>query len=212
MSHPTKRMIALAERGLPVRHRGAHVAGQVTGADGPLLIYTAAAISRQVIGNGFGRMTAWAYITSDGRWGCGKIPQFDDNAGSEIPVTVHLRAVWHAIGQHPDGATPATVLTSNTRAMAWLVKWKAGIKDLPPGYTGRRNHGVPTLKRLQGVVAANAGRLVIRHPEPGDVLADGTDTLANLALRWGLQDLPKPEVRKRATSCADGFLTQWLRR
>ncbi len=215
MRHPTERLNRIAERGLPVSQRSGHITGTVPGTfpggGTPLLIYTDGSVSRHLIADGLGRMTGWGYLATDGHWGCGTIPQFE-NSGFDVPVTTELRAVWHAINTRL-AARPLTVLLDSSHAIAWLTRWKNGDTNLPPGYTGKRSHGTPTLRRLQQLIAKYPRNLSVRKVagHADDTLNIGADTLAQLGMRWARDALTKKDVRDRAARCAEGFLAQWRR-
>lgn len=209
MVQPTERMVALAERNLARQYRTKRVSGLVQGADGPLRIYTDGSVDGSPsLAGGLGWVTGWGYLSTDGRYGCGKIPQFA-RAGSSVVQVTQLRAIWHAI-RDLISTQPLTVVTGCQAVARTLDAWRCGSTEMPRGYAGKTARGIPTLERLRQAVAAHPGNLSIEHVmgHGGDVLNDGADTLARLGRRWARDDLATSEVQQRAMSIAEAFLNE----
>lgn len=216
MNNKTDRSAAArrAERGLPTHYRDAAVTGQVKAATtaGPPIFYTDGSVSGLRFAGKLGHLTGWGYLALDGRYGCGRYPQFSTKAGRDVPLTTELRAVWHAVGDLlADQAV--TVITDSNNAAAVLNRWKTGSTDMFAGYTGS-SRTVPTLEKLRRVVAAHPGHLTVETiaGQSGDPLNEGADTLAMIAMRWARDNVDEQEIRLRAARTARDFLADWRRR
>lgn len=199
---------AAAERGIPGRLRPGAVVGQMPGraTHTDRSFFTGSAVSRHRIANRLGWMTGWGFISTGGRYGCGKYPQFELRAGADPDVVTELRAVWHAIGEHL-ADEPLTLTTASAHTAAVLTTWQAGGTTMPAGYTGSRRKA-PTLHLLQQLIAAHPRNLiVVEDLDVNLVLTEGAATLAQLGTRWAVDDLEADYVSSRAQSVAEGFLT-----
>lgn len=207
MSESTLGKADSAARNLPLHLRANFVDGRIPQhTTGPVEIYTDGSVSHQRISRNTGWMTGWGYITTDGRYGCGKYPQFDARTGNDPAVTTELRAVWHAThAQLPAG--PVTVHLDSEHAISILTAWQAGSTTMPTGYRGGRR--AATLERLRDLIAAHPNRLTLRHVHghTGNTLNEAADTLAQLGMRWARDNLDHLTVAARAASIAEGFLT-----
>lgn len=212
---PTDGKIAATERNLPNRLRDAAITGRIHQAatTSPAIFYTDGSVSRHRIGRNLGWMTGWGYLATDGRYGCGKYPQFTRRGGHDqtIPVVTELRAIWHAIGDQL-AAGPITVITDSREVLVHLDRWKSGSLAMPAGYVGGRKR--PTLERLRLAVTAHPDRLTVHQTtgHAGDVLNEAADTLAQLGMRWARDDLNEDTVTSRAEGIAEGFLADYRRR
>ena len=209
----TPREVAAAEWRLPEHLHGDLVTGRVRQpqTDAPAVFYTDGSVSRRQIGGRLGWITGWGYIAVDGRYGCGKYPQFTGKTGNDVVVTTELRGVWHAVGEVlADG--PVTVIIDSTHAADVLRKWQAGDTTMPGGYTGSRRR-VPTLELLRQAIAAHPGHLTVQHVKghAGNVLNEAADTLAQLGMRWARDNLTSDDVVHRAEGVAGGFLDDYRR-
>lgn len=199
--------IVAAERGLARRFREGSVGGGVDVPGGAEhVVYIDGSVSRQRLANGLGWMTGWGFVTTLGRYGCGKCPQFELRTGDDPAVVAELRAVWHAAGEDLVSGL-VTVVTDSAYAADVLAGWQAGETAMPAGYTGSRR-GTPTLQRLRQVVAADPGNLTVRWVKghAGDALNEAADTLAQLGMRWARDGLTADDVAVRARGVAEGFL------
>lgn len=203
--------VARAERGLPPHYRAAAITGRVKGT-GPAVFYTDGSVSGHRTAGRLGHLTGWGYLALDGRYGCGRYPQFAAKAGRDVPLTTELRAVWHAVGELlTDQAV--IVVTDSHNAAAVLNRWKTGSTDMFAGYTGS-GRKVPTLERLRRAVAANPGNISVEtvRGHSGDPANEGADTLAMIGMRWARDNLAEADVRTRAEGTARDFLADWRRR
>ncbi len=214
MRAPVNHRVAHAERHMPRQYRDARVLDRIRqpATPGPVIFCTDGSVDqRHHFASGAGWVTGWGFLATDGRYGCGKVPQFGSKAGRDMSQITELRAVWHAVGEVL-AAGPVVVLTDSENAVNTLSGWRAGSTRMPAGYVGTTSgEKVPTLERLRQVVAAHPDHLDVQHVHGhrGDLLNEAADTLAGLATRWAIEDLPRDEVARRAASITEGFLTSW---
>jgi ribonuclease HI len=191
---------------------GNSIAGQTTnGADGPVVFYTDGSVSRIRTHKKTGWMTGWGYLSTDGRYGCGRYPQFDGLVGDPA-ATTELRAIWHAVGQALTEHR-VTVITDSAVAARTVLRWQDGDTTMPGGYTGSRRT-TPTLELLRQAIAANPDRITVWNVKGhnGDVLNEAADTLAQLGMRWARDNLTTDDVERRAAGVAEGFLADYRQR
>lgn len=210
-SRPTGKVAAL-EHNMPGQYHPGSITGRVRGpASDPAVIYIDGSVSRHRLGRNLGWITGWGYLATDGRYGCGKYPQFVTKGGTDKTVTTvtDLRAIWHAICTELT-TTSVTVVTDGEDAATTIDAWRAGSTRMPAGYTGSTRK-VPTLEKLRLAIAANPGRITIQHVQghAGDVLNEGADTLAMIGMRWARDNLPADNIRTRAENIAGGFLADY---
>ncbi len=206
--------VARAEQSMPRRYRPARVIDQIRHPipAGPVIFGTDGSVDHNHhFGHGVGWVTGWGFLATDGRYGCGKIPQFTPKAGPDMAQIAELRAVWHAIGSEVLAGGPVIVLTDSENAVATLTAWQAGSTKMPAGYTGSTGKRVPTLERLRRAVAKHPDHLTVQHVHGhrGDLLNEAADALARLATRWAREDLLRDQVAQRAANIAEGFLASW---
>lgn len=210
MVQPTER----ASTSVNTKRRNEVVTGRVRGTPGPVVYYTDGSVSRRPIAVVGGRMwlTGWGYLATDGHYGCGPYPQFDQVAGTGLAVVTELRAIWHAVG-HLLPTTRVSVVTDSKSAAQTLTRWQDGDSAMPRGYTGSKRK-VSTLQQLRAAVTANPQHLTIEtvKSHSGDVLNEAADTLAQLGMRTARDHLAIDEVTRRAGGIAEGFLAQWRSR
>jgi ribonuclease HI len=179
-----------------------------------LRIYTDGSVSKQKFAKGQGFRTGWGYLATDGRYGCGRYPQFVPKVGKDPATVTELRAVLNAIADLLP-TTRLTVVTDSQAAMLILAAWQNGSTDMPRGYVGATKPGkVPALEQLRHLVVTHAANLTVEKVKghAGDVLNEGADTLAQLGMRWMRDNVADDEVARRAAGIAEGFLADWRRR
>ncbi|WP_158566917.1 ribonuclease HI [Actinomadura craniellae] len=209
---PTSKPLAIMYRGL----RGL-VPGQER--SGPLIAATDAS-AKKGGRRRRGDLLGWAYITTDGRWGCGgRIFEGRLNPHRRGgALSGELRAV-HMMLEDLTDVPQMTVLTDSQGAISYLRRWQAGeVGAMPEGYSMRPRtaspgrSGKPTLARLAELVAERP-RLRFEHVtgHTGHPLNEAADSLSRFARRCvgGEQTGDRTSLTEHASDLAGAFLAAW---
>jgi ribonuclease HI len=166
--------------------------------------------------SGDGRHCSWAFLATDGHWGCQAGDYRHDNVhGGSGALIAELRAAYLALRFV---AGPVTLLVDSTIALRYLRLWQRGETGrMPPQYDlhPRRQGTAPALVTLACLVRARGDELTTAHVKghAGHTLNEGADLLATIARRWvaASETLPQKAMRAEAADIAATFLAQWHR-